>query len=803
MKAGSRSFDSGIFGGLLIAAVTVLIYLPVRHHQFLLFDDADYVTDNPAVQAGLTWSGVSWAFTHFHSSNWHPLTWLSHMLDVQLFGRGPSGPHLVNVLLHAANAVLVFLLLRRWTGAWWRSALVAALFALHPLHIESVAWIAERKDVLSAFFGLLTLWGYTNYVAASHSDKARSRIWYGSTLLCFALGLMSKPMLVTLPFVLLLLDYWPLARISFPASVREKIPYFLLSAVSCVVTFLAQQQSGVVRSLTRFSLLDRLENALVSYARYLGKLVWPSDLAAFYPHPGHWPTAAVVAAGISLFGMGVAAWCWRRRAPFLVTGGLWFLGMLVPTIGLVQVSDQAMADRYTYLPSIGVFIILAWGAVEIVARWPSAKPAIVATAGLAVMGCGLRTEFQLPVWHDNETLFRHALAVTQGNFAAHYNLANALLEKGQVDEALIEFENTLAIRPDYADAECNFGSALLQKSRVDEARAHFRKACEIQPDHGPARCNLGITFLQQGKLEEALAEFQKALEAQPKNATAHFLLGNGFLQQGRWDEAIAHYERTLEIHFGHADAHNNLGVALLQEKRVDEALPHFEKALAIQPDHANANNNLADVLMQRGLPAFAIGRYQKVLAVQPGNADAHFNLGSALLLRGRLDEAMAEFEQTLQLQPGFAPAHNNLSVILLQKKRPREAVAHLQTAVELQPENARSLAALAWVQATSSDDSVRNGTIAIELAQRANQLSGNQDPDILRSLAAAYAESGRFAEAVPAAQRALQFADAQTGTELAEALQVQLKFYQAGSPYRDASSPAKMIDSRMPMTAHE
>jgi tetratricopeptide (TPR) repeat protein len=665
---------------LLLAVVTVLVYLPVQHHSFVSYDDPLYVTGNRPVQAGLTWAGAKWAFTTGHASNWHPLTWLSHMLDVQLFGASPAGPHMVNMFIHAANTVLLFIVLRRLTSALWRSALVAALFALHPLHVESVAWVAERKDVLSAFFFLLTLLMYARYVdgnpRSSTPDsqpstplaldprllgpaKRRedgSTLDYCSALLFFALGLMSKPMLVTLPFVLLLLDYWPLRRLAISDwrlgirhRIREKVPFFLLSALSCVVTFVMQRKNGDVQSLTKFPVSERIGNALVSYARYLGKTFWPADLAVFYPHPGHWPVAQVVFAAILVAGLCLGALWFGRRIPFAAMGWFWFLGMLVPAIGLVQVGSQSMADRYTYLPLIGIFIILSWGAAEVLARWRLPKAVIGIMAGLAVVACAVRTEGQLRHWQDGESLFRYALAVTKGNFVAHNNLGNALMHEGRVDEAI----------------------------------AHYQKALAIQPDYDLAHNNLGFALFQKGELDEAIAHFQKALVIQPDLVAAHYQLGNALLQKGRVNEAVVHYQKALEI------------------------------------------------------------------------------------------------------QPDFADGHVNLANALLQKKQVREALAHCRAALKFQPDNPEILSDLAWVLATWPDASVRNGTEAIQLAQRAIQLTGGRDPMTLRALATAYAEAGQFGKAVSTARRALELAESHSNAALADTLRSDIKLYQADSPFRD------------------
>jgi len=774
---------------LLLALVTLLVYLPVRQHSFLRFDDADYVTDNGMVQSGLTWAGIKWAFTTFHSCNWHPLTWLSHMLDVQLFGAGPAGPHLVNVLFHAANTVLLFVLLRRLTGALWRSALVAALFALHPLHVESVAWVAERKDVLSGFFFLLTLLAYAHYVERSKVQSPRSKVFYWLVWLGFALGLMSKPMLVTLPLVLLLLDYWPVQRFNGSTVQRlflEKIPFFLLSAMSCAVTFVAQKQGGAVRSLTSFSVGERVGNALASYAQYLVKMFWPVDLAIFYPHPGQWPAAQVVLAAILIAGSCLVIVWFARRLPFAVTGWFWFLGMLIPTIGLVQVSNQSMADRYTYLPSIGVFIILAWGAGEAFVRWRLPKAVIGIATGLVLIACAVRTGDQLRYWRDGERLFRHALAVTDRNFVAENNLGNVLLDKGQVDEAMTHYQKALELQPRYADACNNLGSALLEKNRVDEAITCYQKALELQPDYALAHNNLGNALLRKGQVDEAIAHYQKSLAIQPDYANAWNNLGTAFRQKGHLDEAITDYCKALKIHPNHAQAHNNLGDVLLQKGQVDEAIAHFQMAVKIKPDFAEAHHNLGIILLQKGQTAAATTHFQKVVELKPDDAEAHNNLGWCLVQTGRDGEGIDHFQRALEIRPDFAEARSNLGFVLLQKGRVREAMTHIQMAVTLQPDNARTLSGLAWVLATCSEASVRDGARAMELAQRANRLTGGQDPMALRALAAADAETGQFAEALSAARRAVQLAEAQSNTELAGMLRFEMQLYQAGAPVRES-----------------
>lgn len=654
MSAPNTSWSVGIC--LLLALVTLLVYFPLRGHGYVALDDGDYVKDNRMVQAGLTWAGIKWAFTTGHSGNWHPVTWLSHMLDAQLFGPGPAGPHVVNLLLHVANTLLLLGVLRRLTGALGRSALVAALFALHPLHVESVAWISERKDVLSAFFFLLTLWRYTNYAVAALARSRETARWYGAALAAFALGLMSKPMLVTLPCVLLLLDVWPLQRLSAASSravlgrlLAEKLPFFALSAASCVVTLVMQKRGGAVGSLASYALDLRIENALVSYARYLGKIFWPADLAVIYPHPGHLPMLGVAIAALLVAGLAFTAAWWFRKFPFVAVGAFWFLGMLVPTIGLVQVGVQSMADRYTYLPSIGAFIVIAWGAGELFARWRRPKTAI-ALAVVLVTACALQTRAQLAHWQSSEKLFRHTLAMTAENFAAHNSLGHAYLEEGRVNEAIVEFERTLEIDPRFAEAHNNLGTALLQLARVEQALAEFRKAVTLRPTFALARYNAGTVLLQTGRIDEAIAELEKAAALQPDDVPVQLNLGNAFLQKGRLDDAIARYRTALVHESKNADLHNNLGQALLQKGRIDEAFAHFQTAVKVDPSHANAHYLLGELALRRSQWDEAIVHFQKTLKTQPDDAEAHFQLATALREKGRSSEAAVHAEKATRLR---------------------------------------------------------------------------------------------------------------------------------------------------------
>ncbi|MGD0253364.1 MAG: tetratricopeptide repeat protein [Verrucomicrobiota bacterium] len=686
-------------------------------HEFVNYDDDQYVYKNPQIIHGLNLKGIEWAFTHSVASNWHPLTMMSHMLDCQFYGLHAGGHHLTNLLLHAATAILLFLVLREMTGALWRSAFVAAVFAIHPLRVESVAWVSERKDVLSGLFFMLTLGAYVRYVR-----KPPSLGRYLTVMFLFALGLMCKPMLVTVPFVLLLLDYWPLHRFGTAANrflilrklIVGKIPLIVFSVAVCIVTLLVQNE--VIQQAKEIPFSLRISNALVSYAAYCGQMFFPVGLAVVYPYPIHGlPIGKVILALLLLVAITVWAFRWRQKRPYFLMGWLWYLGMLVPVIGLVQVGSLARADRYTYLPQIGLYILLTWTAVELTASWQSRRWVLGggAMAVLAVLITCARA--QTAYWRDSESLWTHTLACTSDNRIAHYNLGVVFAQQGRTKEAIAQLQKALAIEPDYAEP-------------------HF---------------DLGNIFLQQGRIEEAIAYYQKALTINPDDADIHNNLGNVFLQQGRMDEAISSYQKALAINPNYAEAHNNLGKAFRQQGRLEEAITHFQKALTIKPDYAEIHNNLGVVFAQQGRTKEAIAQLQKALAIEPDYAEAHYNLGNAVLQQGHMDEAIAHFQKALTMKPDYVEAQNNM----------------------------------AWVLATCPQASLRNGVKAVGLAEQANQLTGGKNPVVLCTLAAAYAEAGRFPKAIETVQHAMQLAEAQSNTALAEALQSQLKLYQVGIPF--------------------
>jgi Tfp pilus assembly protein PilF len=677
---------------LLLSLLTLAVYWQVAYFEFVNFDDPLHVTENNRVQAGLSGKGIVYAFTSATASNWQPLTSLSHMLDCELYGLNPGGHHLTNLLLHLANTLLLFLVLGRMTGALWRSFFVAALFALHPLHVESVAWVAERKDVLSTLFWMLTLWAYSRYV----EHPALNR--YLLTLMFFALGLMAKPMLVTLPFVLLLLDYWPLARFHFhqPAKgnssqvsqslsvsgqkssalhlVVEKTPFFILTVISSVVTIVVQQNSGAVKSVEQYALTDRLANALISYVHYLDKMVWPQNLAVFYPHPGsNWSVWQV--AGATLLLVCVTVWVMRqaRSYPYLLLGWFWYLGTLVPVIGLVQVGEQAMADRYTYLPLIGLFIMIAWGVPEGLARYRFARILLVSAAVGLLAPLMLASWLQVQHWRNSIVLYEHTLAVTENNYLAHNNLGAVLEEKGDLEEASKHYSVAVGIKPDYAVALNNLGEIKAHQGMAEEAMSYYYQALKSKPDYPKPYNNLGVELAKQGKLQEAAVQFSRALEIEPSYADAHCNLGAVLARQGKLDEAMAHLSEALRINPGFARAYNNLGEALVRRGKLDEAAVQFSRALEIEPSYADAHCNLGAVLARQGKLDEAMAHLSESLRIEPNSVGALSNLGVILARQGKFQQAIGQFSRALQLEPDSLRTRKNMERVMAEMAKRGEA----------------------------------------------------------------------------------------------------------------------------------
>jgi tetratricopeptide (TPR) repeat protein len=660
---------------ILLAGIVWIAFDQTLHHEFVNYDDGPYVYSNPRIASGLSLANLLWAFTHVHSANWHPLTTISHMLDCQLYDLQPWGHHLTNILLHAAAVILLFFALRELTinsrarpsGApkatdgpavrpyqVWASAFVAALFAIHPLRVESVAWVAERKDVLSGVFFMLTLLAYARYARGDRFSWSR----YTSVLVLFALGLMCKPTLVTLPFVLLLLDYWPLRRVRDQWSVirrliLEKIPLFVLSAASCVATILAQKEAfAPIRAVP---LQERLANAVVAYVEYMGQAIYPAHLAVLYPYSeGGLSVAQVILALFFLLIISVIFFVWRKTYPFALTGWLWFVGMLVPMIGIVQVGSQPRADRYTYLPEIGLYILVTWGTMELLKSWRHKREVLPIAAAVLIGGFVTLSYFQTSYWLNSETLWRHTVDVTSRNYIAHNNLAGTLLEKGQLNEAI----------------------------------ANYREALEIKPDVAEVQSNLGNALLREGNVEEAIVHLQKALQIDPAYAEAYNHMGSALMKKGQAGEAIGYYQKAVQLNTSYADPYNNLGVAFLRNGQVDEAIAYYKKAVTINPGSAEMQYNLGNALARKGNWADAIACYQAALSTERDFVKAakiRNNLGAALEKLGKSDEALEQFSQAVQINGNYPEAHCNLARMLAQLGRRDEAVGHLREALRLKP----------------------------------------------------------------------------------------------------------------------
>ena len=659
---------------LLLAAITLAVFGQTIRYQFVNFDDDLYVYNTPAIKAGLTPKGVAAAFTNQHAHNWHPLTTISHMLDCQLYGLNAGGHHATNVILHTIAVLLLFWVLEQMTGTTWRSALVAALFAVHPLHVESVAWVSERKDILSAVFFFLMLLAYSRYV------RAPSVMPYVAVTVLFAAGLMSKPMLVSAPIILLFLDYWPLSRFEQPSVSRskikasesdnqrfktrrlflEKIPLFVLSALACVLTFVLQKRAA--GAIPPLPFLWRVQNAFVSYVVYVWKTLWPVRLAVFYPHPNDTLTLWEVSFAILLLvAITAAVIVFRKQRPYLLTGWFWYLVMLIPVIGIVQVGEQGYADRYTYLSHIGLFVALVWFAIDMATVRRSKQRVAVTTAAavLTILVLAWVAFIQTSYWRNSEALWTHALAVTSDNDIAHNNLGYLCNDRGELDNAISHFESAARIRSTKRDPHYNLASAFVQM---------------------------------------------------------------------------------------------NLGDALARKGRSDDAMLHYDEAIRLQPDYG----------------------------------DAYYNRGSVLLAKGHVDEAIADLAKTIEMHPNDADAHTSLGNALLQKGWPREAIAHYQTALALAPEDPHSRNNLAWILATASDNSIRDGARAVGFAEEAVQLSGGREPLFLRTLAAAYAESGRFSEAIAVAQQAAGIANMQAKPGMAKRLENDLLLFRGNLPLRES-----------------
>jgi tetratricopeptide (TPR) repeat protein len=658
-----RSVVIFIYSALILS--TLLVFWQVRNFDFTGYDDNSYIYENPHVLKGITADSIIWAFTTSHTGYWHPLTWLSLMLDCQIFGAKPGPIHVVNVVFHIINTILLFAIFNRMTARIWPSAFVAAAFALHPMHVESVAWIAERKDVLSTLFFLLTLAAYINYV------RRRGFFPYLLTLLLFVLGLLAKPMLVILPFVLLLLDYWPLNRFlnskfSILNSIFEKVPFFVLAAVSGVITFLAQHNVGTVAGIDILPLKYRFANVFLSYARYIGKLFVPQNLAVFYPPDIHTFKPWQVAMYILLFILiTILVILFGRNRKFLPVGWFWFIGTLVPVIGLVQVGAQAYADRYTYIPYIGLFIMLAWGLPDFLSKLPQRKIILGPLMIIVLATLGILAHRQVGFWKNGLTLFSHAIEVTQNNVVAHDELGNAYLRLGRYQDAIESYKRSIKIKPDYAESHYNLGVSYLNIGRFQDALESCMRAVKIKPDYAEAYNGLGTVYLNIGRFQDALESYRQAIKIRPDYAEAHYNLGVIYDKLGRWQDSIEAYKQAIKIKADFTGAYNNLGVAYLNIGSFQQALESCRQAINIEPDYAEALNNLGNAYLGLGRYQEAIEAYQRVLKIKPDYARAYYNLGVAYGSIGRSREEIESYKRAVDIKPDFADAHYNLCITYL------------------------------------------------------------------------------------------------------------------------------------------
>ncbi len=649
--------------GLLLALITLVVYLPAGRHDFIVFDDPDYVTENQLVQQGVTLKGVAWAFTSFHASNWHPITWLSHMLDCGMFGLNPGAQHIVSALIHAANAVLVFVLLLQLTGKLWPAAIVAALFAWHPLRVESVAWISERKDVLSLFFGLWCLLAYTKH-AREFANGHRTSRFYWLALLLFALGLMAKPMLVTLPFVMLLLDWWPLGRFnngnSQAASQRlvlEKAPFFLLVVVSCVLTVLAQRTEAVV-ALEHVPLDLRLKNAVVACGGYLLDTFWPMNLALLYPLPTAVALGKVAAAAVVILGLTAVAWKRRKEKSHLLVGWLWFVGTLVPVIGIVQVGGQAMADRYTYLPQIGLLVAIVFEIASWATKSPANSKIAIAFAGIVSLACLAATTRQLSYWKDSETIFKHTIAVTGDNPVAHINLGVALEQQGRLAEARAEYEIAARLDPNRVQAQVNLANVLDASGETGKALEHYRMALQLNRNLPLVHLNYGSALVKLGRFDEAKLHFEEAKRLAPNDPRPAYLMGKSLLRQGRSQEAVGQFKEALRIDPNHLQT--LVWFARVRANDFDGQARHAVEAVALSKRAVELTggndpfilDTLASAYAEEGRFIEALQTLDRALQLLSQSGDTNT---TALIARQRLYQAKQPYRESFTNAPDAIP----------------------------------------------------------------------------------------------------------------------------------------------------
>ncbi|MDL1966946.1 MAG: tetratricopeptide repeat protein [Deltaproteobacteria bacterium] len=649
---------------LFLVIATLAAYWQVRNHNFLSFDDHAYVLHNQHVNKGLSLESISWAFSFTDIAYWHPLSWLSHMLDCQLYGLNPSMHHITGLIIHIINCLLLFLLFKGMTGAVWKSAFIAALFALHPINVESVAWVAERKNVLSTLFWMLTLLTYYYYSLQPGFYR------YFLTLFCFFLGLIAKPMLVTLPFVLLLFDYWPLERLRYSSTIKagrykkasllhlilEKIPFFLLAGASIYISSLSVQHHAIVVSTESVSMKLRVANALVSYVKYIGKMIWPKDLAVFYPFPDTLPVWQISGAALFLICVSVLVFRALKSKPYLAVGWFWYIGTLVPAIGLIQAGLwPSIADRFAYVPLIGLFIVIAWGIPDLVAQWRCKKIALAATAILVLLIFTAASRSQNRYWANNIALFKHSLDVTNDNEVAHQKLGEALAAHDKTDEAVMHYYEALRIKPDLVAAHLNLGLALRKKGKINEAVEHFSMALLAKSDCAEAYYELGVTLEKQGNFDAAVRNYSEALRIKPEFARGHNNLGIVLARQKKDKEAIFHLCEAIRIDPDYADAYGNLGIIYANQKNIGKAILHYKKALHFNPNMTQALYNLSWILASCEDEKFRNGEEAVKLAgklckITRYNQPSALNIFAAAYAEtGKFDKAVTTAKKALDL----------------------------------------------------------------------------------------------------------------------------------------------------------
>jgi protein O-mannosyl-transferase len=686
---------------LALVVLTLVLYAPVRHHGFISLDDTSYVSENEHVVGGLTTANAWWAFTGFsaQAANWHPVTWLSHMLDVEAFGMNAGRHHVVSAVIHAVNAVLLFLLLDMMTRRPWASAFVAAVFAVHPLHVESVAWTAERKDVISTLFWLLTTLAYVRYV------RKPGRARYAAVLAFFALGLMSKPMLVTLPVTLLLLDWWPLNRLATagvaPGGARptfagwrrwiplvvEKWPLFLLAAASSVITVVAQRQGGAVTALETIPLAARAGNAALSCVNYLRQMLWPAGLSLYYPHPGTSVSVAGSVGALAILGLLLyVGWRTARDRPHVAVGILWYLVTLLPVIGLVQVGLQARADRYTYVPLIGPFIAIAWEAAMFVGASARRRVTAGVAAAALVATLGVTARAQVDRWADEVSLWTQALDENADNFYAHYALGRIDLRAGRLDAAMPHLARAVSLAPWFADAHDAMGLALARQGRIDAAIDAHQQALRLQPESTEARANLGLAYEQRGDVARAIGLYREALERDPLRVSLHISLGHALGTLGDTEAAITEIREALRLQPDSAPAHAYLARLLAQKGQPDDAMAELRLALASEPSREDAHSLLGRLLLDRGHVDDAISHLETAVRLQPESSTSRAALGSALATKGRFDDAIAQYSEAARLSPADADIRGQMGLCFARSGRVTEAIGQFAEAVRIQPQ---------------------------------------------------------------------------------------------------------------------